>query len=87
MRYYCGKRISELSRLSINELKDNIALDIEWYIEINKLFEDGDYSLIVPFKNGEGVRGKLIIRDIFVNVEFDKNAIIRKYKMKPRFEE
>lgn len=83
--YYCGKKISELSKLALNELKENIALDVEDYIERNKLFDDGEYKLIIPFKNGEAVEGKLIIRDILVELEFDKNAKIRKYNYRPRY--
>lgn len=82
--YYCGKKISELSKLALNELKENIALDVEDYIERNKLFDDGEYKLIIPFKNGEAVEGKLIIRDILVEIKFDKNAKIRKYNYRPR---
>lgn len=83
MKYYCGEKIANLSRLTLRELKDNIALDIDTYIERHKLFEDGEYKLIIPFKNGEAVKGSLIIRDIYVDVVFDKNATIRKYTPKP----
>lgn len=76
MRYFAGERISELTKLSLRELQENICFDTDDYIERHKLFKDGDYSIVVPFTNGESVRGKLIIRDIDVKIVFDKDAVI-----------
>ncbi len=74
MRYFSGEKISELSRLSKRELMENVSLDVDEYIEKHKLFEDGEYKLMIPFKNGEAVKGSIIINDIHVRLKFDENA-------------
>ncbi|MDO5026834.1 MAG: hypothetical protein Q4E50_03265 [Tissierellia bacterium] len=78
MRYYLGSRISDLTMLTIRELKNNVALDVNEYIERHSIFNDGNYSLMIPFKNGEMVKGWLIVRDINVDLEFDREARIKK---------
>ncbi len=78
MRYYLGTRISDLTLLTIKELKENVAIDLEDYIEKNSIFEDGKYALMVPFKNGEMVEGTLIVRDIEVDLEFKRDAVVKK---------
>ncbi len=76
MRKYRGKKLGDLSRLSLKELRDNISVDINDYIERERIYKNGMYFIDVPFKNGEWVKAVLYLQDERIRLIFVNNSII-----------
>ena len=76
MRKYRGKKVGDLSRLSLKELRDNISVDINDYIEREGIYKNGMYFVDVPFKNGEWVKAVLYLQDERIKLIFVNNSVI-----------
>lgn len=78
MRKYSGKRIGDLSRLSLKELKDNISVNLSEYVEKQGIYDNGMYFIDVPFKNGEWVKAVIYLQDERIKLIFVNNSIVMK---------
>lgn len=78
MKKYRGKRIGDLSRLSLKELRDNISVDVNEYVDRKGIYQNGMYFIDVPFKNGEWVKAVLDLQDDRIKLIFVNNSVIMK---------